>query len=129
MGARTTVEERPRAARAVGALAVLLVAAGCGTAERPPDEVAREFVTSTEPSKCGLLTRELLERQTGRRGEAALRFCERNVVRLPPPSEVRLVESEVRGRRAQVELVVDQREERLELVRGEDGWRIYATGR
>ena len=114
---------------ALAALAGLLVAAGCGTAERPPDEVAREFVTSTEPSKCGLLTRELLERQTGRRGEAALRFCERNVVRLPPPSEVRLVESEVRGRRAQVELVVDQREERLELVRGEDGWRIYATGR
>jgi len=112
------------------ALASVLAVAACGsTAERPPDEVAREFVTSTSPAKCRLLTTELLERQTGRRGADALRFCERSVAGRPAPTEVRVIESEIRGGKAQVELVVDQREERVELVRREEGWRIFATPR
>ena len=103
--------------------------AGCGaTAEVPPDEVARDFVTSNAPAKCRLLTPELLEQQTGRRGPAALRFCERNVVRFPAARDVRVLEAEVAGPRAQVELVADGSEERFELVRTDEGWRIAAAG-
>ncbi len=106
------------------------LAAACGAAgERPPEEIAREFITSTSPAKCRLLTTELLEEQTGRRGPAALRFCERSVAGRPAPADVRVLEAEVLGGKAQVELVVDQREERIELVRREEGWRIYATPR
>ena len=106
-------------------LSAALAAAGCGGAgERRPDEVALEFVRSTDPSKCRLLTEELLERQTGRQGEDALRFCERNVAAQPAPRDVRLLEAEVLGGKAQVEILADDREEFLELVRREDGWRI-----
>lgn len=104
------------------------VLAGCGSpGEARPDEVALEFVRSTDPSKCRLLTPELLEQQTGRRGDAALRFCERNVAGAPVPADVELIEAEVLGGKALVEIRADDREERLELVRRQDGWRIYAT--
>ena len=102
-------------------LVVLL--AGCG-GDPSPQEVARDYVTSNEPAKCELLTRELLERQTGRRGEEALRFCEANVVREQPPAELEIVESETRGGRTLVEVIVDQEEERIELVKRPEGWRI-----
>ncbi|MEJ7893765.1 MAG: hypothetical protein WKF94_14120 [Solirubrobacteraceae bacterium] len=102
--------------------------AGCGSpGEVRPDEVALEFVRSTDPSKCRLLTLELLERQTGRRGDDALRFCERNVAGASVPADVELIEAEVLGGKALVEIRADDREESLELVRREDGWRIYAT--
>ena len=114
--------------RRVACLAATLAVAACGGAgERRPDEVALEFVRSTDPSKCRLLTPELLERQTGRSGEDALAFCERNVAAQPAPRTVELIEPEVLGGKAQVEILAHDREVRLELVRRDDGWRIYAT--
>jgi len=91
--------------------------------------VAREFVSTNDPAKCDLLTPELLERQTERRGAAARRFCAMNVAREPRPTAVRVIEAEVAGGKAIVELLVDNREERLELVRRDGRWLIFATGR
>jgi hypothetical protein len=114
-------------ARAACLIAAATVAACGGAAEPRPDEVALEFVRSTDPSKCRLLVPELLEELTGRRGEDALRLCERNVAGQPVPENVRLIEAEILGGKAQVEILADDREEHLELVRREDGWRIFAT--
>lgn len=104
-------------------LLTVVVLAGCGGGASPP-EIVRDYVTSNEPAKCKLLTRALLERQTGRRGADALRFCATNVVREQPPADLRIVESETRGGRALVELVVGDAEERIELVKEPEGWRI-----
>ena len=109
-------------------LALVALLAGCG-GDPSPQEVARDYVTSNEPAKCKLLTRELLERQTGRRGEEALRYCEANVVREPAPPELRIIETEVRHGRALVEVVVGDEEERIELVKRSGGWRIVAFPR
>ena len=108
----------------VAALAVAsALTAACGTSELPQD-VASEYVRSNGPEKCRLLTQELLERQTGRQGAAALRFCEQNVGREQPPADVRIVESEIVGATAQVELIVGADEERIELSKRSGGWRI-----
>jgi len=124
---------RPRAAAsAAAALALGLAAAvaGCGSETgQPPEAVARAFVSTNEPSKCGLVTSGLLEEQTGRRGADARRFCEANVRREPRPADVRVIEAEIMGGKATVEMVVDNREERLQLVRVDGRWRIFATGR
>jgi len=110
-------------ARRLPLLAVLLTLAACGGGASP-QEVARDYVTSNEPAKCKLVTRELLERLTGRRGAEALRFCEANVVREQPPEQLEIVESETRGGRALVEVIVGEEEERIELVKAPEGWRI-----
>lgn len=121
---------RPRAAAVAAAVGLATAVAACGSeAGQPPDAVARAFVSTNEPSKCGLVTSALLEEQTGRRGADARRFCEANVRREPRPSQVRVIESEIMGGKAMVELVVDNREERLQLVRVDGRWRIFATGR
>jgi len=83
------------------------------------------------------VTPELLERQTGRRGADARRFCAKNVSREQVPTSVRVIEAERRGGKegneesdkADVELLVDNREERVELTRRDGRWRISATGR
>ncbi len=109
-------------------LALALALAGCGGGDSP-QEVVRDYVTTNDPAKCRLLVPELLERQTGRTGAGAIRFCEENVRREQPPAEVRIVESEILGGKAQVELVVDQAEERVELVKRDGDWRISAFPR
>ena len=112
----------PRALAVTLAVASALTAA-CGTSELPQD-VASKYVRSNGPEKCRLLTTELLERQTGRQGADAVRFCEQNVGREQPPADVRIVESEIAGGTAQVELIVGADEERIELTKRSDGWRI-----
>lgn len=102
---------------------LLVLAAGCGGGDSP-QEVARDFLATNEPEKCGLVLPELLERQTGRPGEAAIRFCEQNAGRTAPAGDIRIIESEVRGGIATVELVVDDREERFALVKRDGKWRI-----
>jgi hypothetical protein len=129
----------------MGALASLAFATaaltGCGGGgERKgssPEAVARAFVSTNDASKCDLVTPELLERQTGRRGADARRFCATNVIREPVPKSVRVIEAgregekegHEEGDKADVELLVDNREERVELTRRDGRWRISATGR
>jgi hypothetical protein len=112
-------------ARSLLAAATAVALAACGGAT-PPQEVALEFLRSREPAKCRLVLTEVLERQTGLRGAAARRFCEKNVGREPPPGEVTVIESEIRAGVATVEVVVSEREERLELVKRDGEWRISA---
>ena len=97
--------------------------AGCGGGASP-QEVAREFVATNEPAKCKLILPEVLERQTGQRGDAALRFCEANVGSTPRPSDIRVVESETVAGTVVVEMIVDDREERIGLVKRDGKWRI-----
>jgi len=102
-------------------LAVSATACGGGPS---PAEVAREYATTNDPAKCELLVPELLERQTGRTGPDALAFCAENVRREPLPGDVQIAESEIVGRTALVELVIDQTEERVELTQRDGRWRI-----
>lgn len=89
-----------------------------------PAEVAYEYVTTNDPAKCDLLVPELLERQTGRTGPAARAYCAENVGREQPPADARVAETEVVRGTAQVELLIDQTEERVELVKRDGEWRI-----
>ena len=106
--------------------AALLAACGGGTT---PAEVAYEYVTTNTPAKCDLLVPELLERQTGRTGPAARAYCAENVGLEQPPAEARVAEAEIVGGTAKVELVIDQTEERVELVQRDGEWRISAFPR
>jgi len=110
-------------ARRLPLLGALVALCGCGGGDSP-QEVAYAFVSTDDPAKCELVLPELLERQTGRRGEAALDFCRENVGRTPPPTRVRVIESEQVADQVLVELVVDEREERLALVKRGGSWRI-----
>jgi hypothetical protein len=106
------------------ALAVAaLLAVACGE-DDSPQAVARAWVATNEPSKCGLLRPELLEQLTGQTGAAARRTCERNVARAPARRDVRVAEVEISGARAEVEVRFRDGETRVQLLRGADGWRI-----
>ena len=118
----------PRTRLAVPILLAVAAATACGGGPSPA-EVAREYATTNDPAKCKLLVPELLERQTGRTGREALDFCAENVRREPLPGEVRIAESEIVGRTARVEMVIDQTEERVELVQRDGKWRISAFPR
>ena len=115
----------PATLRITLAVPLLLAAltAGCGGGASP-QEVARDFLATDEPAKCKVILPELLERQTGRRGEDALRFCEANAGLTPPAKDIRVVESETVAGVVVVEMVVDQREERIGLVKRDGRWRI-----
>ena len=109
-------------------LTTLLAAAGvmlaaCGGGDSP-QAVAKEFVTSVDPGKCELLAPETLERVTGRRGKAALDLCKGNVRGAQVPDDAKVIESEVEKGRAEVELIANQREEKLQLVKRDGKWLI-----
>lgn len=112
-----------RSTLALGAFVLSLAGAGCGGADSP-QEVARDFVVTNGPEKCRLVLPELLERQTGRQGADAVRYCERNVRLTPPARDVRIIESEINEGVATVELLADDREERLTLSKRDGKWRI-----
>ena len=112
----------PRISHAVPLLLAALTA-GCGGGASP-QEVARDFVATNEPAKCKLVLLEVLERQTGRRGEEALRSCEANVGSTPPARDIRIIESETIAGVVVVEMVVDDREERIGLVKRDGKWLI-----
>ena len=108
--------------------AAALLAAACGEDDDSPQAVARAWVATSEHSKCALLRPELLEQLTGRTGAAAREACERNVVRAPRRRDVRVAEVEVAGARAEVEVRFHGGETRVQLLRGDDGWRISGVG-
>jgi len=109
----------------VALAAAALLAAACGEDDDSPQAVARAWVATSEPS---LLRPELLEQLTGRTGAAAREACERNVVRAPRRRDVRVAEVEVAGARAEVEVRFHGGETRVQLLRGDDGWRISGVG-
>lgn len=106
--------------------AVLLAAlAGCGGGgDRPPEDVARDYVASDDPAKCDDADLGFLERQTRRRGEEAREVCRRNVERTRPPKDVRVRSQQVRGDGAEVLLEADGQLVRVLLRRAGDDWRV-----
>ncbi|MDQ5808954.1 MAG: hypothetical protein M3320_09780, partial [Actinomycetota bacterium] len=62
------------------ALLAALLAGGCGGGgDRPPEEVARDYVASGDPAKCDDADFGFLERQSRRKGEEAREACRRSV--------------------------------------------------
>ena len=99
----------------------------CGGAE-DPDQVALEYVRSDDPAKCERAATAFLEQQTGRRGAAARRACERAVREADPPGDVRVVGTDVRGSRADVRLEADTQDVRVTLERRGDRWLVSGLG-
>ncbi|HEX8121789.1 MAG TPA: hypothetical protein VF549_11050 [Solirubrobacteraceae bacterium] len=109
--------------RALLITAVLL--AGCGSPERSPEEVARNYVASDDPDKCDKdADIAFLESQTHKKDEAAREECRRNVERSEPPKSVRVLESKVDGNRAVVELEASGQRIRVLLRRLGGYWRV-----
>ena len=111
---------------AVAALAlVLLVTPGCGD-DYPdkPQEVAKAYVATNAGSKCRFLSQRLIEALTEKQGAEARRTCERNVARRPRPKTVSLREAEVDEHDAEVEVVADGSEAKLNMVLEGDRWKI-----
>lgn len=110
-------------------LAVVLLAGGltaCGGDGYPdePQQVARAYVATNAGSKCRFLTQRLVEALTARQGADARRTCERNVARFPAPKRVTLREAEVDEHEAEVEVLRDGAEAKLDMVREGDRWKI-----
>jgi len=113
--------------RAVLALLLAgLALPGCGGDGYPekPQAVAKAYVATNAGSKCRFLTQRLMETLTGRQGADARRTCERNVARVPRPRKVTLREAEVEERDAEVEVLRDGAEAKLNMVRQGDRWKI-----
>ena len=118
----------PRAGAAI-AVVLLCASAACGGGEdRPPEEVAREYVASDDPGKCDDADLGFLERQTGEKGEAARDVCRRNVERSDPPREVRVSRHDVEGERATVLLDADGQRVRVTLRRSGGRWLVAGLG-
>jgi hypothetical protein len=124
-----------RCGASAAAILAAAVLAGCG--EEKPADVARAYVATNKPEKCGMLTQGLLEQLTGRQGDAARAACRRNVVRFAAPNDVRVrggegeegdgEENEEAGE-AEVELVVDGHPADVKLVRHGEHWLIAGMG-
>lgn len=109
------------------ALAVLPAAlAACGGDGYPdkPQEVAKAYVASNAGSKCRFLTQRLMETLTARQGADARRTCEHNVARVAAPERVTLRDAEVDEHEAEVEVLRDGAEAKLNMVREGDRWKI-----
>jgi hypothetical protein len=127
--------------RLVSGVVVLTAAgalvAGCGEGPKP-ETVAQRYVASNAASKCDVLATQLVEQLTGKRGEAALAACRRNVVRFPAPTDVRVRAVQAEGgdkpgeseeaREAEVRLLADGREAELKLAKQDGEWRIVQLG-
>jgi hypothetical protein len=110
-----------------------LALAACGEGPEPA-AVARDYVASNDASKCDVLSPRLVEQLTGKRGDAALAACRRNVVRYPAPKDVRIRDGEESEREAtetgeaEVELIADGREAAVTLEKEDGRWRIVRFG-
>jgi hypothetical protein len=121
---------RPVCGAAVVAIALLVAA--CGEGEKP-EAVAKAYVGTNSASKCDMLSQELVESLTGRRGDAALEACRRNVVRFEAPKQVRVRSAREEGEgeaegEAEVQLLADGREAELKLAKQDGEWRIVQLG-
>jgi len=115
------------ASRALGLLVLLAGAlAACGSDDYPdkPQQVAKAYVATSAGSKCRFLTQRLIEALTARQGADARRTCEHNVARVAAPKRVTVREAEVDEHEAEVEVLRDGAEAKLNLVREGDRWRI-----
>jgi hypothetical protein len=112
--------------RALAALVAMVALAGCGGDGYPdkPQEVAKRYVASNAGSKCRYLTQRLIETLTEQKGAAARAACRHNVARVAKPKEVKLREAEVDEHEAEVEVLRDGKEAKLNLVREDGRWRI-----
>lgn len=115
-----------------------VLVAACGGGEKP-EAVAKRYVATNAASKCDVLSTQLVEQLTGKRGEAALAACRRNVVRFPAPRDVRIRAVKAEGgeegetesdeaREAEVQLLADGREAELKLAKQDGEWRIVQMG-
>ena len=103
-----------------------LTLASCGGDGYPgkPQEVAKAYISTNAGSKCRFLTQQLIETLTHRQGEDARRTCRANVARVAKPKRVTLRESEVDEHDAEVEVLRDGSEAKLNMVREGDHWKI-----
>ena len=118
-------------------LTAALLGAGCGEGAKP-ETVAPQYVATNAASKCEVLSAQLVEQLTGKRGEAALAACRRNVVRFPAPKDVRIRAVKAEGgdkpgeseeaREAEVQLLADGQEAELKLAEQDGEWRIVQLG-
>jgi hypothetical protein len=123
MQARARASVRRPMRRALLITAVLV--AGCGSPERPPEDVARNYVASDDPEKCDKdADIAFLETQTHKKDEAAREECRRNVERSKPPKDVKVLGKEVNGNRAEVELEASGQHIRVLLRRLGGYWRV-----
>jgi hypothetical protein len=122
----------------VAVFAACALVAGCGEGEKP-EAVAKRYVATNAASKCDVLSTQLVEQLTGKRGEAALAACRHNVVRFPAPEDVRIrsvkaeggdegKEAEEHAGEAEVQLLADGREAELKLAKQDGEWRIVQMG-
>lgn len=111
--------------RVLAALLATLVVAGCGD-DYPdkPQEVAKRYIATNAGSKCRYLTQRLIETLTEEKGEAARAACRRNAARVAKPKRVQLRDAEVDEHDAEVEILSDGKEAKLNLVRTGGRWRI-----
>ena len=108
-------------------VAAILLVAGCGEGEKP-EAVAKRYVATNAASKCDVLSTQLVEQLTGKRGEGALAACRRNVVRFDAPHEVRVRSVDGEEGEAEVELLADGAEAELKLAKQDGEWRIVQMG-
>ncbi|MDX6364850.1 MAG: hypothetical protein QOC85_3887 [Streptomyces sp.] len=128
----------------------VLAAAGCGEGTKP-ETVATQYVGTNAATKCDVLSTQLVEQLTGKRGAAALATCRRNVVRFSAPKDVRIRSVKAEGgdagksaaerekekangeaaahaTEAEVQLVADGKEAELRLAKQDGEWRIVQLG-
>ena len=104
---------------------VLLALAGCGgTDARSVQEVAQEYLTSDDPAKCRDADLAFLERESGRKGEAARDACRRSVERTSPPQRVEHRGLAVKGSRAEVHFVADGQDVTVLLRKVGERWLV-----
>jgi hypothetical protein len=113
-----------RAALALSLAAVTLASCGGDGYPEKPQEVAKAYVGTNAGSKCRFLSQRLMESLTGKQGREARGTCERNVARVPRPKKVTLRDAEVDEHDAEVEVLSDGSEAKLNMVRSGDRWKI-----
>ncbi len=103
-----------------------LTLAGCGGDGYPekPQQVAKAYISTNAGSKCRFLTQRLIESLTGKRGAEARKTCRQNVARVARPAKVTLRDSEVDEHDAEVEVLSDGSEAKLNMVRQAGRWKI-----
>ncbi len=89
-----------------------------------PQGVAKAYISTNAGSKCRFLTQRLIESLTRKQGAEARRTCRANVARVATPAKVTLRDAEVDEHDAEVEVLSDGFEAKLNLVRQGGRWKI-----